>query len=140
MGPRVQRKEGNAYGAQSHTKPAVPSKTHRTAAVARDHKSYRGMHSAYLRMNRPNTGPCNKHSNLHTKGNSEFHLRTRELELDAPYFWVNFVARSCLAGFVRRRFLAQNRWPRRTAALETYNGATLSPRVLRKREKHCGHS
>ena len=43
-----------------------------------------------------------KYSKLHTKANSEFHLRMKHLELDVPYFWPYFVAKSSLGRSIRR--------------------------------------
>ena len=43
-----------------------------------------------------------KYSKLHTKANSEFHLRMKQSELDVPYFWQYFVAKSSLGRSIRR--------------------------------------
>ena len=57
------------------------------------------------------TGLCNKvrpkersvkYSKLHTKANSKFHPRMKQLELDTPYFCPNFVAKSRLGRSIRR--------------------------------------
>ena len=59
----------------------------------------------------PQTGLCNKvwpkvrsvkYSKLRTKANSEFHLRMKQSELDVPYFWQYFVAKSSLGRSIRR--------------------------------------
>ena len=43
-----------------------------------------------------------KYSKLHTKANSEFHLRMKQLELDVPHSWPYFVAKSSLGRSIRR--------------------------------------